>query len=97
MISNRTEILHLQIASLFSQHMNLDVPSFDFDLLETGALDSLSLVELLVHLEKEFDIKVNVEELEIDDFCSIQAIADFILKLKMPKEVAAEGRTWPQS
>ena len=38
---------HQQLTELFARKLNLDVPSVDTDLMETGLLDSLALVELL--------------------------------------------------
>lgn len=68
-----------QIASLFLARLKLEVPSVDSDLFETGALDSLAFVELLLYLEQEFGIRVSIEELEMDYFRSIARIADFIV------------------
>lgn len=68
-----------QIAALFSQKLNLEVPSMDADLVETGLLDSLIFVELLQHLEVEFGRKIPIENLEIDNFRSIAKIAEFVI------------------
>lgn len=72
--------LQQRIARLFSQEMNLEVPSVDTDLFEGGLLDSLTFVDLLVRLEEEFGRKILLEELEIDDFRSIARIAEFVSK-----------------
>jgi acyl carrier protein len=48
-------------------------------LLETGRLDSVGLVELLVRLEQRFGVRVELENLEIEQFRSVAAIATFIL------------------
>lgn len=70
-----------RIAGLFLARFKLEVPSVDTDLFETGALDSLAFVELLLSLEQEFGIRVSIEALEIDHFRSIARIADFIVTL----------------
>ncbi len=67
-----------RLTKLFLEQMNVEVPSVETDLLETGVLDSLRLVELLMHLEAEFGVVVSVEDLEIDHFRSIARIADFV-------------------
>ena len=67
-----------RIVSLFAQALNLDVPSIDIDLFDSGILDSLLFVELLVHLEREFGLKTAVDDLEIDNFRSIACIAEFV-------------------
>lgn len=70
--------LHHQIAMLFSEKMNLDIPSVDADLFETGVIDSLAFVELLLHLEQGFGIKASLDDIEIDNFKSIERIAEFV-------------------
>ena len=66
------------IASLFSEKLHIEVSSVGTDLIETGALDSLALVELLLHLEQELGIKISLENLELKNFRSIDSIAEFI-------------------
>jgi acyl carrier protein len=70
---------HERLRKLFLEQLNVEVPSVEIDLLETGVLDSLRFVELLMHLEKEFGVVVSVEDLEIDQFRSIARIAEFVL------------------
>lgn len=67
-----------QIAALFSDKLNLDVPSVETDLIETGVLDSLKFVELLVALEQEFGTHISLEEFEIDNFRSIAKITQYV-------------------
>jgi acyl carrier protein len=47
-------------------------------LLTGGVLDSLAAVELLAHLERQFGITVDNEDLEIDNFDSVDAIVAFV-------------------
>ena len=68
-----------RVASLFSGALNLDVPSVDTDLFDSGVLDSLAFVELLVHLEREFGINTSVDDLDVDNFRSITQIAEFVI------------------
>ena len=70
--------LEHRITRLFATALNLDVPSADTDLFETGALDSLALVELLLQLEQEFGVTTAVEDLEVQNFSSIHRIAAFV-------------------
>jgi D-alanine--poly(phosphoribitol) ligase subunit 2 len=69
-----------RVANLFSGAMNVDVPSMDADLFDTGVLDSLAFVELLLQLEREFGVTTSVEDLELDNFKSIARIADFVMR-----------------
>jgi acyl carrier protein len=67
-----------QIAGIFSGALHLDVPSFDTDLFDSGVLDSLAFVELLLNLERQFGVTTSVDDLELEHFKSIASIADFI-------------------
>lgn len=67
-----------RIVELFSEKLNIEVASAETDLMETGALDSLALVELLFHLEQELGIKIALESLDLENFRSVARIADFI-------------------
>ena len=73
--SNR---LRERIAGVFSGALHLDVPAFDTDLFDTGVLDSLAFVELLLQLEREFGVTTSVDDLEVENFRSIDSIADFV-------------------
>ena len=70
--------LREQVADVFLRSLNLDVPSPDTDLFETGLLDSLAFVELLVGIEREFGVTTSVDDLEVDNFRSIARIAEFV-------------------
>ena len=71
--------LRERITSVFSTALNRDVPSAELDLFESGVLDSLGFVELLLQLEREFGVTTSVEDLEVENFRSIANIADFVL------------------
>jgi len=58
--------------------MNLDIPSPDTDLIETGALDSMAFVELLLRLQEVFGIQVALDDLQIDRFRTARSIATFV-------------------
>ena len=74
-----------RIAALFSEKLNLEPPSRDAELLETGLLDSLAFVDLLVGLEQEFETQISVDDLEIENFRSIERIAEFVSSLNGSK------------
>jgi acyl carrier protein len=70
--------LAARVARLFAERLEVEVPTPDTDLFDTGILDSLRFVELLAVLEETFGVRVAVEELEIDDFRNLSRIADFL-------------------
>jgi methoxymalonate biosynthesis acyl carrier protein len=70
--------LEAQVAALFAEQLNVEVPAADTDLFDTGVLDSLRFVELLAAIEEAFAIRISVEEIEIDDFRTVSRIARFL-------------------
>lgn len=70
--------LRNKIQRIFLDAMNVDVPSPDTDLFESGVLDSMSLVDLLVTLEQEFGWKARLEDIEIANLRSIETIARLV-------------------
>jgi acyl carrier protein len=78
MVATDNEILHAQLRAFFSEKLSVEVSSVDTDLVQTGILDSLALVELLAHIEKEFEAEISLDDLEIDDFHSIAKIAEYV-------------------
>lgn len=74
-----TNGLHDRIGRVLTEALNLEVPAVDTDLFETGLLDSLGFVNLLLHLEQAFGVTTSLDDLEIDNFRSIARIADFVM------------------
>lgn len=68
-----------QLLAIFSRHLHTELASIETDLLESGILDSLKFVELLLALETELAIKLSVQELELENFRSIHQIATFLV------------------
>ena len=64
-----------EVAEIFSQKLHVDVSSFDSDLFETGILDSLQLVELLFQLEQQFGVCISLDEMDVENFRSIERIS----------------------
>lgn len=81
-MDSETHLL-LQLTQLFASNLNLAVASPKLDLIAAGLLDSLVFVELLVQLEREFDVQIDLDNLEVDNFRSIASIAAFIAAEKM--------------
>ena len=77
-----------RIARLFAERLNLDVPSADTDLFDSGALDSMGFVELLAQIEREFGVEVALGDLEMDNFRSIARIAEFVAARRRVQEIA---------
>jgi methoxymalonate biosynthesis acyl carrier protein len=69
----------LDLGRLFADKLHIEVPSPDTDLIETGLLDSLRLVELLLHIESELGSHIPLEEVDLDDLRSTRRIAGLIV------------------
>lgn len=82
--------LENRIAGIFEDKLNLAVPSPDVDLFAAGGLDSLLFVELLFALEREFAIRVSLEDLELENFQSIARIAEFVVNYHESKRGKGE-------
>ena len=50
----------------------------DEDIFASGLVNSLFAMQLVLFLEKDFDIKVENEDLDYDNFRTLNAIVDFI-------------------
>lgn len=54
------------------------------DLIKIGAIDSLFTLQLLSFLEEDFQIEVGIDELELSNFKSIEAIKNYVIKNTKP-------------
>ncbi len=77
MLPNDTisEVRNLLAAKLF-----IEVGSPETDLLGSALLDSLALIQLLVHLEEKFGVPIALDEIEIEDLRSISTIAALVAR-----------------
>lgn len=80
--------LQTRVEAIFADRLNLIVPAADTDLFATGVLDSLSFVELLAELERQWDIKIGLANLDLAHFSSVARIAAY-LRLRLAGEGAA--------
>ena len=60
-------------------------------LLESGILDSLSLLRLVVYLEERFEIMVGDADLLPENFASVEAICAYLRTREPEKQDAAHG------
>jgi methoxymalonate biosynthesis acyl carrier protein len=67
-----------RVQRLFVETLNIQVPSEEADLIESGIIDSLALVELLFAIEREFSVNLPLDDLEIENFRSVSRISEVI-------------------
>lgn len=61
----------------------------NLQLLESGIIDSLGVLDVVAFLEKTFMIKISDDELTPENFANIKHLAEFVQKKRNPIEVAA--------
>ena len=66
-----------RVRALFLSGLELDVDT-DTDVIESGVLDSMAFVQLLLELEREFEIVVDMGALDLEDFRSVRSIARYV-------------------
>jgi acyl carrier protein len=83
-----------RVTDLLRERMAIEVADPHTDLIASGYLDSLSFVELLQHIEAEFDYRVRIEDLELEHVRTVSAIAAFVASRGRPdssKEARRNG------
>jgi acyl carrier protein len=65
--------------------------SNDASLLEGGILDSLSLLRLVVFLERQFNITVGESDLLPENFGNVNTICTYLRALEAGRRVAVHG------
>jgi acyl carrier protein len=67
-----------EIRALIAEKLMVNVESPQTDLLQDGVLDSVSLVQLILHLEERFGVRIELQDLELDDLKSVGSIANLV-------------------
>ena len=73
-----TAALADRIGGIIRDVLGVEVPSHDTDLLDSGLLDSLALVSLLAEIEREFAIELPLEDLDVDQFRTVERAATYL-------------------
>ena len=69
---------HIRVA--LAEVLHRDIPTLDEDarLFEDLALDSTSVIELLMGLEDTIDVQIEPDELEPEVFKTVRSLADYV-------------------
>ena len=51
------------------------------NLIETGAVDSFSMIKLIAYIEERFNVAIDMEELSPENFYSLESMAAFVKRL----------------
>jgi acyl carrier protein len=66
------------LSALFRDKLFIELPAADTDLLDSGLLDSLQLVQLLLHVEQDLGYRIPLDEIDLDDLRSLERLARVI-------------------
>lgn len=67
-----------RVGAIIVERLHIEVEGDDVDLFDTGLIDSLTFVDLLMALEQEFGVSAGVDDLDLDNFRTIAQIASFV-------------------
>jgi acyl carrier protein len=84
MENTETLTLEQKILQILRDHLAIDVPSPETDLIAMGALDSLALVELLVRIEEGLGVAISVDEIDLNDLRSVRSIGALLSRRLAP-------------
>ncbi len=66
---------------LLSGQVDIDL-SPEEDLLGSGLIDSLGMIQLLAFIEEKFEVKVPPQDMTIENFMTVEAIGNYLERLK---------------
>ena len=66
------------IAALIRDTLGVAVPAHDTDLIESGLIDSLSLVSLITEIERSFRFELPLDDFDVGRFSSVERMAAFV-------------------
>lgn len=64
------------------ENINVQELDDDFDIFEAGIVSSLFAIELMTFLEKSFNIKVTMDDLDMENFKTVNSTSRFVQRKK---------------
>jgi methoxymalonate biosynthesis acyl carrier protein len=80
-----TQEIRRVVKDYIGEFVNLDNLNDEINIFEAGLVNSLFAIELMTFLEKSFDIKVGMDDLDMSYFESIHAITEFVSRKEAEK------------
>jgi len=72
--------LPARIITTLEQRSGVAVPSPDTDLFNTGVLDSLTFLDLMLTIESDYGIRISFESLDMQQLNSVNGICEYIIR-----------------
>jgi methoxymalonate biosynthesis acyl carrier protein len=79
------------ILAFLRERFGVELPSASANLIETGILDSMMFVDLIVLIEEQFCVVAELDDLEIENFATVARMAQFVVE-RRPKAQTAGAR-----
>jgi acyl carrier protein len=73
-------ILKKYIVEEFMHELDPKILNGEYLLIENGVIDSMGLVRLVLFIEEKFGITIEEDELDIENFGTLDAMTNFISK-----------------
>ncbi len=67
-----------ELVTVLSKELQIRIESTTCDLFADGTLDSLGLVDLWFLMEQRWGVRVEIDQMELDNFRTVERIAEFI-------------------
>jgi len=75
------------IRNYIMENVNLQDLNDDFDIFEAGLVNSLFAIELMTFLEKVFNIKVTMDDLDMENFKTVNSTGRFVQRKREGRNV----------
>ncbi len=75
------------IRNYIMENVNLQDLNDDFDIFEAGLVNSLFAIELMTFLEKAFNIKVTMDDLDMENFKTVNSTGRFVQRKREGRNV----------
>ena len=79
------------ILAFLRERFGVELPSSSVNLIETGILDSMMFVDLIVLIEEQYGVVAELDDLEIGNFATVARMAQFVVE-RRPKAQTAGAR-----
>lgn len=71
-----------KVAGFIRDELKRDVKDHNQDLLKEAIIDSFNMIQLIQYIEETFEISIDIEELDLEDFKSIKSITQKVMEWK---------------
>jgi len=89
----RADAVEAGIREILRETASVEVPSADFDLLESGVLDSLTFVDLVFQIEQRFGVTLDIETLDLESLRTVASLGAAVRAAAEPADGERLGGT----